>query len=66
MAAELKSAHRGRRQSGWPLFREEAKAGMPYVLKHFDQIDTAKKGSVSMAEIAAFFRARGAARKAGS
>ena len=48
------------------LSREEAKAGMPYVHRNFDQIDTAKTGSVSMAEIAAFFRDKAAARKAGS
>ncbi|HEY5322497.1 MAG TPA: EF-hand domain-containing protein [Caldimonas sp.] len=65
-AAELKKRfaaadvnHDGR------LTREEAKAGMPGVYDNFDQIDTAKTGSVSMAEIAAFLRARGAARKAG-
>ena len=38
---------------------------MPGVYENFDQIDTAKAGSVSMAEIAAFLRAKGAARKAG-
>ena len=57
-AAELKKRfaaadvnHDGR------LTREEAKAGMPGVYDNFDQIDTAKTGSVSMAEIAAFLRA---------
>ena len=47
------------------LSREEAKAGMPFVYRNFDQIDAAKTGAVSMAEIAAFFRGRAAARKAG-
>ena len=43
----------------------EAKAGMPFVYRNFDQIDTARTGAVSMAEIAAFFRTRAAARKTG-
>ena len=47
------------------LSREEAKNGMPFVYRNFDAIDTAKTGQVSMAEIAAFFRAKGAQRKAG-
>ena len=47
------------------LSREEAKAGMPFVYRNFDQIDTAKTGAVSMAEIATFFRGRAAAHKAG-
>ena len=47
------------------LTREEAKAGMPFVYRNFDQIDTAKTGAVSMAEIATFFRGRSAAHKAG-
>jgi hypothetical protein len=38
---------------------------MPFVYRNFDQIDTAKTGAVSMAEIASFFRTRAAARKAG-
>ncbi|WP_454738844.1 calcium-binding protein [Cupriavidus necator] len=37
------------------LTREEAKAGMPNVYKHFDAIDTARQGSVSKDEIAAYF-----------
>ena len=48
------------------LTRDEAKNGMPFVYQHFDEIDTAKSGSVSMAEIGAFFRDKAAARKAGS
>jgi Ca2+-binding EF-hand superfamily protein len=46
------------------LSREEAKAGMPFVHRNFDAIDTAKTGQVSMAEIATFFRTKGAAGKA--
>ena len=66
MAAELKKRFTAAdvNQDGL-LSREEAKAGMPYVHRNFDQIDTAKTGSVSMAEIAAFFRGRAAERKAG-
>ena len=47
------------------LTRDEAKNGMPFVYKHFDEIDTARSGAISMAEIGAFFRAKAAARKAG-
>lgn len=36
------------------LSREEAKAGMPNVYKHFDEIDTAKRGVVSKEEIGAY------------
>jgi len=66
MAAELKKrfAAADVNQDGL-LSREEAKAGMPFVYRNFDQIDTARTGAVSMAEIATFFRGRGGARKAG-
>jgi len=66
MAAELKKrfAAADVNQDGL-LSREEAKAGMPFVYRNFDQIDTARTGAVSMAEIAAFFRTRAAARKTG-
>jgi Ca2+-binding EF-hand superfamily protein len=46
------------------LTKDEAKKGMPFVYKHFDEIDTAKKGEITMADIAAFARAWGEARKA--
>ena len=36
------------------LSREEAQRGMPNVYKHFDEIDTAKRGQISKEEIAAF------------
>jgi len=36
------------------LSRDEAKAGMPRVYKHFDEIDTTKKGYVTKEEIAVF------------
>ncbi len=65
MAAELQKRfaaadanHDGR------LTKEEAKAGMPFVYKHFDEIDSARSGSLSMREIGAFIRDKAAARKA--
>ena len=66
MAAELKKrfTDADANQDGL-LSRDEAKAGMPYVHSHFDEIDTARNGRVSMAEIAAFVRGKAAARKAG-
>ncbi len=48
------------------LTREEAQAGMPMVYKHFDEIDKAHAGSVSLADIAAFAKDRRAAKQAGS
>jgi nucleoid DNA-binding protein len=45
------------------LSKEEAQAGMPMVFKHFDEIDKAKQGSVSLADIASFAREQRAARK---
>ncbi len=40
------------------LTPEEAKAGMPFVGKHFDQIDKDHKGYVTMADIKAALAAR--------
>ena len=40
------------------LTKDEAKGKMPFVYKHFDEIDTAHSGSVGMADIAAYARAR--------
>ena len=45
------------------LTREEASSGMPFVYKHFDDIDKQKAGSVTMADIAAYARERRAAAK---
>ena len=45
------------------LTKEEAEAGMPQVYKHFDEIDKAKQGSITLAEIAAYAREKRAARK---
>lgn len=46
------------------LTKDEAKAGMPFVYKHFDEIDKARAGSITMADIAAFARDQRAAKKA--
>lgn len=48
------------------LTKDEAKAKMPMVYKHFDEIDTAHVGSVSLSDIEAFASARRAARQPGS
>ena len=45
------------------LTRDEAKGKMPLVYKHFDEIDTAHSGSVTLADIATFAIAQRAARK---
>jgi EF hand len=46
------------------LTKEEAKGKMPFVYKHFDEIDTSHSGAVTLADITAFAQARQAARKA--
>lgn len=46
------------------LTRAEAQAGMPRVHRSFDQIDTARKGHVTEAEITAAIAARLASRRA--
>jgi len=46
------------------LTKEEAKGKMPMVYKHFDEIDTAHSGAVTMADIAAYARAHRGERKA--
>jgi hypothetical protein len=38
------------------LTREEAQAGMPRLARHFDRIDTAKSGRVSLDQVAQFAR----------
>jgi hypothetical protein len=43
------------------LTREQAAAGMPMLAKHFDEIDTAKAGYVTLPQIEAFMQQRGAA-----
>ena len=42
------------------LTREQAAAGMPMVAQHFDEIDTQKKGYVTLPQIAQFMQQRGA------
>ena len=45
------------------LTKDEAKGKMPFVYKHFDEIDSARAGAVTLADIAAFARAKQAARR---
>jgi len=40
------------------LTKAEAQKGMPFVAKHFDQIDTAKAGKLSLADITKFIEER--------
>jgi Ca2+-binding EF-hand superfamily protein len=64
MAAEMQKRFAAADKNGdGRLTREEAEAGMPFVFKHFDEIDKAKQGSVALADIAAFAREQRAARK---
>jgi hypothetical protein len=49
--AAANTTHDGR------LTREQAAAGMPKIAKHFDAIDTAHKGYVTLDEIRAYRRA---------
>jgi Ca2+-binding EF-hand superfamily protein len=64
MAAEMQKRFAAADKNGdGRLTRDEAQA-MPYVYKHFDEIDKTKQGQVSLAEIAAYAREQRAARKA--
>jgi hypothetical protein len=64
VAAEMQKRFAAADKNGDGLLtKEEAQAGMPYVHKHFDEIDKAKQGSITLADIAAFARAQRAARK---
>lgn len=45
------------------LTRAEAEAGMPFVFRHFDEIDGAGAGSLSRDEIVAWMAAQAAARQ---
>ena len=64
MAAEMQKRFAAADKNGdGRLTKDEAQAGMPYVYKHFDEIDKTKQGSISLAEIAAYARERRAARK---
>jgi Ca2+-binding EF-hand superfamily protein len=63
MAAEMQKRFAAADKNGdGRLTKDEAQAGMPYVYKHFDEIDKTKQGSISLAEIAAYARAQRAAR----
>jgi hypothetical protein len=45
------------------LTKEEAKGKMPMVYKHFDEIDVSHSGAVTLADIAAYAKAKRAANK---
>jgi hypothetical protein len=64
MAAELQKRFTAADANGdGRLTKDEAKGKMPFVFKHFDEIDTAHAGSISMADIAAYARAKHAERQ---
>lgn len=48
------------------LTRDEARAGMPWVERNFDGIDTAGAGAVTLSQLKAYARAQRAQRGAGS
>jgi Ca2+-binding EF-hand superfamily protein len=59
MAAELQKRFAAADANGdGRLTKDEAKGKMPFVYKHFDEIDTAHAGSVGMADIVAFARTK--------
>ena len=47
------------------LTREEARGGMPRVYSHFDAIDTARTGSISLAQVQAYARSQAGQRRRG-
>jgi hypothetical protein len=59
MAQQLQSrfANANTTQDG-KLTRQQAAAGMPMVAKHFDEIDTARAGYVTLPQIEAFMQQR--------
>jgi len=64
MAAEMQKRFATADANGdGKLTRDEAKGKMPYVYKHFDEIDGARSGAVTLADIAAFARSKQAAHK---
>jgi hypothetical protein len=66
-AAELQKRFAAADKNGdGKLTKEEAQAGMPMVYKHFDEIDKAHGGAVSLADIAAFAKERRGAKPSGS
>jgi EF hand len=59
MAAELQKRFAAADANGdGRLTKDEAKGKMPFVYKHFDEIDTAHSGSVGMVDIVAFARTK--------
>jgi hypothetical protein len=66
MAGKLKERFTAADKNGdGKLTKEEAKAGMPFVYQHFDEIDKAHTGAITMADIAAFAREKRAAKQSG-
>lgn len=51
-----------RDKDGW-ITRAEADAGMPFVARHFDQIDTQAKGRLSQDDIVAYIASRAGERQ---
>jgi hypothetical protein len=67
MAEKLKQRFAAADKNGdGKLSREEAKAGMPFVYKHYDEIDKAHTGAITMADIAAYAKQMHAAKPSGS
>ena len=67
MAAEMQKRFAAADKNGdGRLTKEEAQAGMPMVYQHFDEIDKAHAGSISLADIAAFAKEKRVAKKSGS
>ena len=65
-AAELQKRFAAADKNGdGKLTKEEAQAGMPMVYKHFDEIDKAHAGAISLADIAAFAKERRGAKQPG-
>jgi len=64
MAAEMQKRFAAADKNGdGRLTKDEAQAGMPYVYKHFDEIDKNRQGTISLAEIAAYAREQRATRQ---
>jgi Mg-chelatase subunit ChlI len=64
MAADLQKRFAAADANGdGRLTKDEAKGKMPFVYKHFDEIDTAHSGSIAIADIAAFARTKQAGRR---
>jgi Ca2+-binding EF-hand superfamily protein len=67
MAEKLKERFAAADKNGdGKLSRDEAKAGMPFVYKHYDEIDKAHTGAITMADITAYAKQMRAAKSSGS